>query len=208
MQWNIWKTRNLYKQTMPRYFKIDISTDMKYFMLPHLCWKYWWQLPSYVSDSKGQRCVPDRNSENYNSGITSQWCQDRSDQGYCSNPCKIAEQDLFTREDLLSDTNGSFSLIYTKTDFRWWLNRIAFIIAQLIFTDFEDDDYSSRALKESQTSISSDTKCYACGKLGFDECKEFDTHNQEQIKKCSKHEVCLLYSWKKSSRGDIGRCVS
>ena len=62
--------------------------------------------PDYISDSNGQRCVPDKNSENYNRGVTSQWCQDRSEQGYCSNPCKAIEQDLFTREDLLSDTNG------------------------------------------------------------------------------------------------------
>ena len=62
--------------------------------------------PAYISDLKGKRCVPDKNSENYNSGVTSQWCQDRSDQGYCSDPCKAEEQDLFTREDLLSDTNG------------------------------------------------------------------------------------------------------
>ena len=62
--------------------------------------------PANISDSNGQRCVPDKNSENYNRGVTSQWCQDRSDQGYCSNPCKAIEQDLFTREDLLLNTNG------------------------------------------------------------------------------------------------------
>ena len=97
---------------MPRYCTIHILIDTKFYVY-NIDNTY----ATHISDLAGQRCVPDKNSENYNSGVTSQWCQDRSDQGYCSNPCKTAEQDLFTREDLLSDTNGLFCSINMKHDF-------------------------------------------------------------------------------------------
>ena len=51
------------------------------------------------------------------------------------------------------------------------------------------------------------TKCYTCGKLGVEECAEFDIQDQGQIKECSLNEVCLLYTWKMTSRGAIGMTI-
>ena len=48
------------------------------------------------------------------------------------------------------------------------------------------------------------TRCYSCGKLGHDECSEFDTQDPKQIKVCAANETCLLYTWEKSERGAIG----
>ena len=41
-------------------------------------------------------------------------------------------------------------------------------------------------------------KCFTCGKLGYDECKDFDTSNPEQVKNCKNGEVCMIYAWDKS----------
>ena len=41
-------------------------------------------------------------------------------------------------------------------------------------------------------------KCFTCGKLGYDECKDFDTSNPEQVKNCKRDEVCMIYAWDKS----------
>ena len=48
------------------------------------------------------------------------------------------------------------------------------------------------------------TKCYSCGKLGQDECSEFDPTTPKQMKVCAANEICLLYTWQKSERGAIG----
>ena len=46
--------------------------------------------------------------------------------------------------------------------------------------------------------INGPLKCFSCGKLGYDECKEFDSSNPEQVKVCEKGEVCLIYAWDKT----------
>ena len=46
--------------------------------------------------------------------------------------------------------------------------------------------------------INGPLKCFSCGKLGYDECKEFDPSNPELAKVCAEDEVCMIYAWDKT----------
>ena len=46
--------------------------------------------------------------------------------------------------------------------------------------------------------INEPLKCFSCGKLGYDDCQDFDSSNPEQVKTCKKDEVCLIYAWDKT----------
>ena len=59
-----------------------------------------------------------------------------------------------------------------------------------------------------ENDLPSNIKCHSCGKLGVEECTDFDNNDEDQIKECSSDEVCILYTWKKSSRGAVGTLVS
>ena len=50
----------------------------------------------------------------------------------------------------------------------------------------------------SGTRINEPLTCFSCGKLGHDECENFDASNPNQVKECNKGEVCLIYSWDKT----------
>ena len=84
-------------------------------------------------------------------------------------------------------------LCYRKCDFIYW-NIVAEKDAIVIVENLDEK-------KEVSTGR---TKCFTCGKLGVEECDLFDAEDDTQIKDCSQNEVCLLYTWKKSSRGAIG----
>ena len=58
-----------------------------------------------------------------------------------------------------------------------------------------------------KANVTRSLKCHSCGKLGVEECTDFDNNDEDQIKECSFGEVCLLYTWEKSSRGAIGTLV-
>ena len=50
----------------------------------------------------------------------------------------------------------------------------------------------------SGTRVDEPLSCFSCGKLGYDECEDFDASNPDQTKVCKKGEVCLIYSWDKT----------
>ena len=75
-------------------------------------------------------------------------------------------------------TNVTFDLkLYTKSNVLWCF------VYPLIFLDPRSDD---------------GIKCFSCGRLGYDECEDFDTSNPNQVKNCEKDEVCMIYSWQKT----------
>ena len=65
-------------------------------------------------------------------------------------------------------------------------------------------NFSEIYLNNDEDNLDIKIKCHSCGKLGVEECIGFNNHDESQIKECPSDEVCLLYTWKKSSKGAIG----